>query len=99
VLLEAMASGCACLAIDCPTGPAELLQHDRNGWLLPVYTGEGELAAALEALIDDPGRRQRLGQGARAVRQRFAESTIRAQFLDTLAPWLRPVGTPSAAKR
>lgn len=97
VLLEAMASGCACLAIDCPTGPAELLEHDRNGWLLPAGAGVGELEAALEALMDDPGRRQRLGQGARAVRQRFSERTIHRQFLDILAPWLETRSAPSAA--
>jgi glycosyltransferase involved in cell wall biosynthesis len=94
VLLEAMASGCACLAIDCPTGPAELVEHDRNGWLLPACAGVGELKTALEALMDDPRRRQRLGEGARAVQQRFAESTIRRQFLNALAPWLEPGSAP-----
>jgi glycosyltransferase involved in cell wall biosynthesis len=97
VLLEAMASGCACLAIDCPTGPAELLEHDRNGWLLPADAGVGELETALETLMDDPGRRQRLGQGARGVRQRFAESTIRRRFLDALAPWLEAGSTTPTA--
>jgi glycosyltransferase involved in cell wall biosynthesis len=97
VLLEAMASGCACLAIDCPTGPAELLEHDHNGWLLSADAGVSDLEAALEALIEDPVRRRRLGQGAQAVRQRFAEATIRRQFLGTLAPWLEPVSAPVAA--
>jgi glycosyltransferase involved in cell wall biosynthesis len=97
VLLEAMASGCACLAIDCPTGPAELLEHDRNGWLLRADAGVAELSAALEALIKEPGRRQRLGEGARTVRQRFAEASIRRQFLATLAPWLEPSPGPAAA--
>ncbi len=89
VLLEAMASGCACLAIDCPTGPAELIDHGRSGWLLPAGSGVAALEAALEALIDQPERRRRLGQGALAVRQRFAEATIRRQFLAALAPWLQ----------
>lgn len=88
VLLEAMASGCACLAIDCPTGPAELIEHGHNGWLLPPASGVSELAVALEELIDDPELRIRLGHRALAVRQRFAESTIRLQFLLALAPWL-----------
>ncbi len=96
VLLEAMASGCPCLAIDCPTGPAELIAHGQNGWLLPAGSGVSELMAALEALIDDPELRRRLGHGALAVRQRFAEATIRGQFLAALAPWLQPV-SPSAA--
>jgi glycosyltransferase involved in cell wall biosynthesis len=97
VLLEAMASGCACLAIDCPTGPAELVEHDRNGWLLPANTGADELASGLEALIDDPARRRRLGERAMAVRHRFAEATIRQRFLQSLEPWLKPLPAPSAA--
>jgi glycosyltransferase involved in cell wall biosynthesis len=96
VLLEAMASGCACLAIDCPTGPAELIDHGHNGWLLPAGTGVSELTAALQELIDDPELRRRLGHGALVVRQRFAEATIRHQFLAALAPWLQPL-SPSAA--
>ncbi len=96
VLLEAMASGCACLAIDCPTGPAELIDHGHNGWLLPAGTGVSELTSALQELIDDPELRRRLGHGALVVRQRFAEATIRHQFLAALAPWLQPL-SPSAA--
>lgn len=96
VLLEAMASGCACLAIDCPTGPAALIEHGRNGWLLPADAGVPELTTALEALIDDPELRRRLASGALAVRQRFAEATIRQQFLATLSPWLPPVTPPPA---
>ncbi len=88
VLLEAMASGCACLAIDCPTGPAELIDHAQNGWLLPAGSGTAALEAALQALIDQPELRRRLGQGAELVRQRFAEATIRQQFLAALSPWL-----------
>jgi glycosyltransferase involved in cell wall biosynthesis len=85
VLLEAMASGCACLAIDCPTGPAEIIEHDRNGWLLPATAGPDELAAALEALIEAPESRERLGRQAREVRQRFAPARIRERLLEILA--------------
>jgi glycosyltransferase involved in cell wall biosynthesis len=84
VLLEAMASGCACLAIDCPTGPAEIIEHDRNGWMLPPAAGADELAAALEALIGAPERRERLGREARQVRERFAPERIRGQLMEIL---------------
>ena len=94
VLLEAMASGCACLAIDCPTGPAELIAPGHSGWLLSPGSGAAELEAALQALMDQPELRRRLGQGAELVRQRFAEATIRQQFLSALAPWLPSVPCP-----
>lgn len=69
VLLEAMASGLPMVAFDCPRGPAELIDHGRNGWLvkdgdLPAYT------EALFALIDDPHRRA--GMGAAAWRDAHA---------------------------
>ena len=88
VLLEAMAYGCACLAVDCPTGPAELIRHDQDGWLLPEETSVAALAEAMETLIKQPELRRRLGRSARSVRDRFAESRIRAQMLEALAPWL-----------
>lgn len=98
VLLEAMASGCACLAIDCPTGPAELIAPGRNGWLLPAGCGIRELEAALESLMEDPELRERLGSEAVAVRQRFSEETIRRQFLAALSPWLPPMPPASATR-
>ena len=36
VLLEAMNHGCACISTDCPTGPSELIEHEVNGYLIPL---------------------------------------------------------------
>jgi glycosyltransferase involved in cell wall biosynthesis len=86
VLLEAMACGCPSLAVDCPTGPAEILEHGRNGWLLGAGAGVQELAEALDLLMGDPALRRRLGREAVAVRQRFAPERIRARLLELLEP-------------
>ncbi|KZR73743.1 glycosyltransferase [Prochlorococcus marinus] len=91
VLLEAMACGCACVSVDCPTGPAELIQHGRSGWLLPKDSDVEVLTGAIEKLIDAPALRTVLGQGALAVRERFSEQHIRNQFLAILSLWLSPV--------
>jgi glycosyltransferase involved in cell wall biosynthesis len=95
VLLEAMASGTACLAVDCPSGPAELIRHDRSGWLVPAAGRseaalEADLAEALATLMADGGRRARLADGAREVRRRFAEDRVRPVLLQLLEPWLGP---------
>ena len=90
VLVEAMAAGCACLAIDCPTGPRELLQHDHNGVLLAEDTGTDGLTAALAALMADPDRRHRLGVAATGVRQQLAAPLVKELFLQALAPCLEP---------
>jgi glycosyltransferase involved in cell wall biosynthesis len=51
VLLEALASGLPALAIDCLTGPSELVEDEVNGVLLPGNSDTGELSAGLERLI------------------------------------------------
>ncbi|MFY8148130.1 MAG: glycosyltransferase [Prochlorococcaceae cyanobacterium] len=88
VLLEAMASGCACLACACPTGPEEIVRHGVDGWLLPGEASAADLAAGLEPLLADAALRERLGDAARAVRERYGPGEIRRQFLDALAPLL-----------
>ena len=84
VLLEAMASGCACLACACPTGPDEIIRHGHDGWLLPADVDAEQLALGLRALIEDPSLRLHLGQNARAVTARFAEPLVRRRFLEAI---------------
>ena len=90
VLLEAMASGCACVALDCPTGPSELIEDGHNGRLLPAGSDPSQLAQALVPLMADGDARRRLGTAATAVRQRFSEERQRLRLLDLLNPWLAP---------
>lgn len=85
VLLEAMAAGCACVASDCLTGPADLIRDGENGLLLPVDATASEWVMAIQALLRDPVRRSRLGAQAAAVRESFAEEGLRHDFLETLS--------------
>jgi GalNAc-alpha-(1->4)-GalNAc-alpha-(1->3)-diNAcBac-PP-undecaprenol alpha-1,4-N-acetyl-D-galactosaminyltransferase len=75
VLLEAMASGCACVATDCDSGPSDLLDHDALGLLVPVDDAIA-LAGAMTRVLDDPAYRSRLGESARASTQRFAPARM-----------------------
>jgi glycosyltransferase involved in cell wall biosynthesis len=63
-LLEAMASGRACVATDIP-GSHDLVEHDLSGWLVPPGDVDA-LAAALQHLAACPDRRHALGHAARA---------------------------------
>lgn len=57
VLLEAISCGVAAVAMDCPSGPREILQDGRAGMLVP----EGDESAfqkALAELIDSPRKRE-----------------------------------------
>jgi glycosyltransferase involved in cell wall biosynthesis len=62
-LLEAMSSGCACLASDLPTHRA-LIEHGVSGM---IYGNRGELVSCLRDLLSSPEEAERLGEAARKV--------------------------------
>lgn len=53
VLVEAIMCGCTPVATDCPTGPRELLQNGRLGYLVPMRDPKA-MAAAIESALDCP---------------------------------------------
>lgn len=64
VLMEAMAAGLPCVSTDCPTGPAELIDSEINGVLIPCGDEE-QLRLALERFVADPSFADRMGRAAR----------------------------------
>jgi glycosyltransferase involved in cell wall biosynthesis len=63
VVIEAMAKGLPVVAFDCPTGPAELVEHGVTGLLVPAGD-TGALAAAMLELMRDEDKRRRFGAAA-----------------------------------
>ena len=53
VLVEAMMCGCTPVSTDCPTGPRELLQDGKYGYLVPMRNPQA-MAAAIERALDNP---------------------------------------------
>lgn len=53
VLVEAMACGCTPVSTNCPTGPREILQDGRFGFLVPMRDPEA-MANALQMAIENP---------------------------------------------
>ena len=70
VLVEGMACGLPCIAVD-RHGPASIVEDGETGWLVEP-DDEAALADALVAAVNDPGERARRGEGAYAARERYA---------------------------
>jgi glycosyltransferase involved in cell wall biosynthesis len=91
VLLEAMSVGLPVVSFDCPTGPREIVEHRRNGLLVP----EGDvhaLAAALAEMIEDGELRRRCAAGALETASRYS--------LDAIGPrWDELIERLAAASR
>ena len=75
VLLEAMASGCACIAYDCDTGPRDVIANYLDGILVPPENVL-KLADAICKLISDRSLRQKIGEKASAVSDRYSEQEV-----------------------
>jgi glycosyltransferase involved in cell wall biosynthesis len=92
VLLEAMAHGMPCISFDCASGPAELIEHGVDGWLLPSED-VGALATAMRALMADEALRHRLGSAAAKITQRYAMDAVLAQWHALIASVLPCTGS------
>jgi len=88
VLLEAMTHGCACIASDCDSGPAELLEDRQSGILVPVDDVPA-LAEALRKVMADRDLRTSLGAAAQLASSRFSPNRV----LDHWDVVLRAVST------
>lgn len=74
-LLEAMSHGCACVASNCDSGPADLMSDGVNGRLVPVDDVLA-FAEALSTLMRDDTLRTTYGVAAQAAVQRFAPQVV-----------------------
>jgi glycosyltransferase involved in cell wall biosynthesis len=94
VLMEAQALGLPVVSTTVAAVP-ELIEHGRNGWLVPQKSPSA-LAAALTRLMDDPALRARLGAAAAVnVRERFSAEPN----FDRLATLIARSRAPSEADR
>jgi glycosyltransferase involved in cell wall biosynthesis len=79
VLVEAMLCGCTPVATNCPTGPREVLQDGKYGYLVPVRDPDSLAHGILRALLN-PVPLKRL----QAAILPFREDTVIARHFDLL---------------
>lgn len=94
VLLEAMALGLPCLAVDCPSGPREMSRDGEDALLVPL-ADKNALVQSLQRLLQDDALRDTLARRAAfSVRQRYSLPSILAQWDDLM----QKAGVRSAGK-
>lgn len=79
VLVESMMCGCTPVAANCPTGPRELLEDGRFGFLVPMKD-PAAMADAIESALDNPIPPERLEEAVAP----FREETVIARHFELL---------------
>ena len=83
-VMEAMGMGVATISTDCPSGPADLIEHMHNGMLVQIDDVPA-VAHAMELLMSDPVLRKSLGSRAMSVRETLSPRRIMAKWHTALA--------------
>ena len=78
-LCEAMGYGCAVVAFDCPTGPAEIIRSDIDGILVEPENVDA-LREQIALLIQNEEQRKLLGENAREISERLDIKVIAVQW-------------------
>ena len=81
VLTEAMACGVPVISTDCPYGPSEIIDHEKNGILVPV--GDvNTLANAMLRLLRDKQLRSDYALKASTTVNKFSADKICSEYED-----------------
>lgn len=83
-IIEAFACGTPVVASDCPSGPAELLDHGRAGLLVAVDDAVA-MADALQEMLGSEALRQRFSNAARERLQCFRPELVCGQWDEMIA--------------
>ena len=75
VLPEAMSCGVPVVAFDCPSGPAEIIDDEKTGYLV-LNRDKNVFAERLDQLMNSRELRERLGKAAMDSSMRFAPEKI-----------------------
>lgn len=80
-LAEALVTGAPTVSYDCPTGPADLIVHGENGFLVTVGDVPA-LAASIRHLIDDAELAERFSRAAARTAEHLLPENICAEYFE-----------------
>jgi glycosyltransferase involved in cell wall biosynthesis len=80
-LAEAMSAGCASVSYDCLAGPSDLIEDQKNGFLVDLNDIE-KFKKCLLFLMDHPHERERIGKLASKSVLRYEKHNIANQMLN-----------------
>lgn len=81
VLIEAMANGLPVTSFDCNSGPADIIENEINGLLVPPMQVDA-LALSMQRLMADENLRTNLGREAAKIRSKYILENISEQWLN-----------------
>ncbi len=83
-LMEAMAMGFPCVSTNCPSGgPAKLINHGKNGILVPVNDSK-KLAKAILSLINNRKLKSSISKNAVHIRDDYSDTVILKKWKELL---------------
>lgn len=97
VMIEAMAHRLPVVSFDCPTGPADVITHEKDGLLVPPDDVDA-MARTLIRAIEDPDLRKRLGDAAYETVQAYTPEVVMPQWESLFAELLAAKATGAAAR-
>lgn len=83
VLLEAQQANLPIVSFDCPTGPAEIIENDKNGFIVPTYDVE-EMANKINELIENKSKREQFSGNAQINIHRFDKRNILKKWINLI---------------
>ncbi|MEE9352431.1 MAG: glycosyltransferase [Thiotrichaceae bacterium] len=83
ILIEALACHAACIAVDCPTGPNEIITPNENGLLIPTENIP-ELTKAIDQLYFDNALKAKFRKNAQASVKYLSPEAIAQQWVDLI---------------
>ena len=75
-LVEAMSHGVACISFDCLTGPTDIIENGKNGYLVPFESGAKGLQKAMIEMIENSKLRKKLSIESIKVRDTYSDEKI-----------------------